>query len=175
MPRVAASNGVRPELRALAVIKLNEPVTPAQINECVGTGDYAAKYISFLNTRYGFTITAQKVDRKVVSYTCIAEPKNVKELREMQPKEKVAKTVVPKAEKPVKKPKVNKAPAVTTETKAPSKAPKIKGMVRDDMGRYTKRKDDEAERLLEEIGARNAGEIGNFSVDPGWDSMNGVS
>jgi hypothetical protein len=48
------------EIRALAVIKLNKPVTPKQINDCVGTGDYAAKYVSFLNTRYGFTIVAKK-------------------------------------------------------------------------------------------------------------------
>ena len=47
MPRTAASNGVKPYLRALAVIKPGVPVTPQAINDHVGTGDYAAKYISF--------------------------------------------------------------------------------------------------------------------------------
>ena len=48
MPRVAASNGVRPEIRALGVIKLGVPVTPAEINAYVGTGDYAAKYMYYM-------------------------------------------------------------------------------------------------------------------------------
>jgi hypothetical protein len=87
MPIVSASNGIRPEIRALAVIQLNKPVTPKQINDCVGTGDYAAKYISFLNTRYGFTIEAQKDGRTVVAYVCIAEPVNVAALRSTKPKE----------------------------------------------------------------------------------------
>ena len=65
MPRVAASNGIRPEIRALAVFPLGATVTPQVINDHVGTGDYAAKYVSFLNTRYGFTIQANKDgDRK---------------------------------------------------------------------------------------------------------------
>jgi hypothetical protein len=81
MPRVAASNGVRPEIRALAVIQMNKPVTPAEINAHVGTGDYAAKYISFLKNRFGFTFSVQKNGRQVVSYTLLKEPKNVAELR----------------------------------------------------------------------------------------------
>ena len=101
MPIVSASNGIRPEIRALAVIKLNKPVTPKEINDYVGTGDYAAKYISFLNTRYGFTIEAQKDGRTVVAYVCIAEPANVAALRATKPKEtkvdKLAKQVKLKA------------------------------------------------------------------------------
>lgn len=108
MPRVAASNGIRPEIRALAVFKIGVPVTPAEINAHVGTGDYAAKYVSFLNTRHGFTITTQKDGRRVVSYTMVAEPANAADLRAMKPK--VAKTKAPKVAK-TKAPKVAKAPA----------------------------------------------------------------
>lgn len=81
MPRVAASNGIRPEIRALEVFPLGATVTPDVINAHVGTGDYAAKYVSFLNTRFGFTITANKDGRRVVSYTMVAEPANAAELR----------------------------------------------------------------------------------------------
>ena len=41
MPRVNASNGIRPEIRALAVLQLGKTVTPADINDHVGTGDFA--------------------------------------------------------------------------------------------------------------------------------------
>ena len=69
------------------------------------TGDYAAKYVSFLNTRYGFNITANKDGRKVVSYTVIAEPSNASDLRSQQPKApkvKTAKVAAPKPAKPSK-------------------------------------------------------------------------
>ena len=101
MPKVAASNGVRPEIRALAVLQLGKTVTPAQINDHVGTGDYAAKYVSFLNTRYGFKITPNKDGRKVVSYTVISEPDNAADLRGMQPK--APKTKAVKAPKSIAK------------------------------------------------------------------------
>lgn len=108
MPRVAASNGVRPEIRALGVIKLNKPVTPSEINTHVGAGDYAAKYISFLKTRYGFEFTVQKDGRKVVSYTLIKEPSNADALRATKPPVKnvvektksAGKVNVPTAKKP---------------------------------------------------------------------------
>lgn len=92
MPRVAASNGVRPEIRALGVIKLNKPVTPSDINAHVGVGDYAAKYISFLKTKYGFDFTVQKDGRKIVSYTLIKEPSNVDALRATTPPVKATAT-----------------------------------------------------------------------------------
>lgn len=110
MPRVAASNGVRPEIRALGVIQLNKPVTPAEINAHVGTGDYAAKYISFLKNRYNFTFSVQKNGRQVVSYTLLKEPKNVDALRGAKPK--AAAVAVAKVAKPVKAAKVAAAVSV---------------------------------------------------------------
>lgn len=80
MPRVSASNGVKPQYRALSVIKLNVPVTPAEINTAVGTGDYAAKYISFLK-KDGFEFTTVKNGREVSSYTLVKEPANASTLR----------------------------------------------------------------------------------------------
>ena len=110
MPRVAASNGVRPEIRALAVIQMNKPVTPAEINAYVGTGDYAAKYISFLKNRFNFTFSVQKNGRQVVSYTLLKEPKNVDALRGAKPK--AAAVTVAKVAKPVKAAKVAAAVSV---------------------------------------------------------------
>lgn len=149
MPRVAASNGVRPELRALAVIQVGKPVTPSEINACVGTGDYAAKYISFLKNRYGFDFSVQKNGRQVVSYTALKEPDNVAELRGAQPKQKAVK--VAKAAKPSKVQKVvaKVAPAI---------------------------KDKEADALLAQLNMKNAGEVagGSYSIDNDWDSVEGV-
>jgi hypothetical protein len=106
MPRTVASNGVRPEIRALAVIKLNEPVAPSVINDQVGTGNYAAKYITFLR-RMGFEFTSVKDARSIVSYTLTKEPDNAAEIRATAPK-----VAAPKATKVAKvaAPKVAKAP-----------------------------------------------------------------
>lgn len=144
MPRVAASNGIRPEIRALAVIKLNKPVTPAEINAHVGTGDYAAKYISFLKNRYGFTFSVQKNGRQVVSYTLLKEPKNVDALRGAKPKAAAAKVTVAKVAKPAKAAKVA-AVAV--------KPAKI-DVVQKQFG--------------------STGEVSSFNVDGDFDSMDGV-
>lgn len=154
MPRVAASNGIRPELRALAVMQVGKPVTPSEINACVGTGDYAAKYISFLKNRYGFDFSVQKNGRQVVSYTMLKEPSNVAELRGAQPKQKVAKVKAPKVAKP------SKAQKVIAKV-----APSVKQV-----------KDAEADRLLAELNMKNAGEVagGSYSIDNDWDSVEGM-
>lgn len=148
MPRVAASNGIRPEIRALAVMEMNKPVTPAEINAHVGTGDYAAKYISFLKNRYGFDFTVQKNGRQVVSYTMVKEPKNVAELRGAQPKAKAAKVVVAKAVKP-SKPKSSKAASSAVSVKP--------------------RKVDVVEKQF-----GSTGEVSSFGIDGDFDSMDGV-
>lgn len=145
MPRVAASNGIRPEIRALGVIKMGKPVTPAEINAHVGTGDYAAKYISFLKNRYGFTFSVQKNGRQVVSYTLLKEPKNVEALRGSQPKVKAAKVAVAKVAKPAKAAKIASAVSVK-----PAKV----DVVQKQFG--------------------STGEVSSFNVDGDFDSMDGV-
>lgn len=164
MPIVASSNGVRPEIRALAVFKLNKPVTPQQINDCVGTGDYAAKYVSFLNTRYGFTITAQKDGRRVVSYTMIAEPKNAAELRGMKPKTTKA-TPAPKA-----------APKAKTVTVAPVKTEKSKTATsaKAAAAKVVKPKKVKIDPVEKQFGS--TGEIAtSYSLDPDWDAVDNTS
>ena len=190
MPKVSASNGIRPEIRALAVLQMGKTVTPAQINDHVGTGDYAAKYVSFLNTRYGFTITANKDGRKVVSYTMIAEPANAAELRSATPKAPKAKTV--KLSTVVKK--VNKkftaskalaaenaaiVRAVTeAENIAEIKAKNLETIkkVAEGMKKVaakkakSNKKTREFDDVTEQFGT--SGEVGtSFSVDKDWDSI----
>ena len=182
MPRVAASNGIRPEIRALAVFPLGATVTPDVINTHVGTGDYAAKYVSFLNTRYGFTIQANKDGRKVVSYTMIAEPANAADLRAATPKvAKVAKTA--KAPK-VAAPKVVKS--VVAENKKRIDAAEIKAKNLETIKavgeKFAAAKKSKAKRaskvrefddVTEQFGT--SGEVGtSFNVDRDWDSVEGL-
>jgi hypothetical protein len=176
MPKVSASNGIRPEIRALAVLVMGKTVTPAEINAHVGTGDYAAKYVSFLNTRYGFTITANKDGRKVVSYTMIAEPANAAELRSATPK-------APKA-KAVKTPKVAKVtkvanPTATAIANAKAKnletikqvAEKFAAAKKPKTKRATKVRD--FDDVTEQFGTN--GEVAtSYSVDKDWDSIDGT-
>ena len=180
MPRVAASNGVRPEIRALAVLQLGKTVTPQEINDHVGTGDYAAKYVSFLNTRYGFKITANKDGRKVVSYTVIAEPDNASDLRAMQPKApklkvksikapKVAKVATPKVvvSNEPKDLEAIKAKNLETMRKVAAKAKAKKAP------KASKKKVREFDDVTEQFGT--SGEVGtSFSVERDWDSIEGL-
>jgi len=194
MPKVSASNGIRPEIRALAVLQMGKTVTPAQINDHVGTGDYAAKYVSFLNTRYGFTITANKDGRKVVSYTMIAEPANAADLRAATPKTKIAKpkaktvklsTVVKKVNKKFTASKALAAEnaaivrAVTeAENVAEIKAKNLETIkkVAEGMKKVaakkakSNKKTREFDDVTEQFGT--SGEVGtSFSVDKDWDSI----
>jgi hypothetical protein len=148
MPRVAASNGVRPEIRALAVIQMNKPVTPAEINDYVGAGDYAAKYISFLKNRFGFSFSVQKNGRQVVSYTLLKEPENVAELRGAQPK--AAKVAVAKVAKSIKA----------------AKPAKVSAAIAGQMNKSTK-----VDVVKSQFGT--TGEV-SYAIDNDFDSMDGV-
>lgn len=188
MPRVSASNGIRPEIRALAVLQLGKTVTPKEINDHVGTGEYAAKYVSFLNTRYGFNITANKDGRRVVSYTMIAEPANAAELRGATPKAPKAKTAkVPKAPKVSKALGLTKSQAkqvrdeVAAEKVADIKAKNLETLkkVAAERNKATtkkakaKRVPRESDYVRDTFGS--TGEIAtSYNVDADWDSVEGL-
>ena len=191
MPIVAASNGIKPYIRALAVIQLNKPVAPSVINQCVGTGDYAAKYISKLR-KDGFEFTSAKDGREIVSYTLVAEPSNAAYFRNMQPKVKgsTKKTVAAKPAKPAK-PKVVKTktvaaapksktimfPVVKTDVdiKAANLA-KMKALTAKNTKKVAAKKR-KLDKLVDEV--ENAfgttGEVTGSAVDAGWDSMENVN
>lgn len=165
MPKIAGRD-VRGEFLALQLFELGKAVTPKEINDHVGRGDYAAKYISFLRGRHGFEFSVQKDGRSVVSYTLIAEPKNAAEVRAKATAVPAAKA--PKA-KAAAKPKSAK-PAKVRQSKQTAPVAKAARNV------LKERADAEADRLLAEIGMKNAGEYagGTYSVDPDWDSMDGI-
>jgi len=185
MPIVTASNGIRPEYRALAVIQLNKPVTPTEINDCVGTGDYAAKYISFLR-RDGFVFDTTKDGRKIVAYTLIAEPVNVAYFRGLQPKrDKLVEQVkregktyeVLKAKGELFSQKAAKAKIKTEEEiKAANLATmkKVSAKVAKKVAAAKPKKRKVIDYVEKELGS--TGEIAtSFTIDGDWDSMEGVN
>ena len=66
-------------VKLLELIKLNVPVTPAQIDEHMG-GNYASKHICYLR-KIGFEFDVTKDGRKIANYNLVAEPSNVDEIR----------------------------------------------------------------------------------------------
>jgi hypothetical protein len=172
MPIVAVSNGIKPYIRALAVIKLNKPVSPKEINDCVGTGDYASKYISKLR-KDGFEFTIERDGRTIITYTLISEPNCAEAYRAMKPKEKGVKSAkVAKATNPSKKAKSDKSGVKTSEQIKAANLAKMKKVSAKLAAKKKKTKKiiDYVER---ELGS--TGEIAtSFNIDPAWDSMDGV-
>lgn len=169
MPRTVNSNGIRPELRALAIIKLGVPITISEINDYIGSGDYGSKYVCMLKTVWGFTFTVQKNGRKVVSYTMVAEPKNGAELRALQPK--VKKSATKAAAKTVKKPKVARSAAVAKQKKsvAVKAATTTSAKAAAFMKFREKQNVDPVEAAL-----GSTGEVTSYGMDSDWDSMDGI-
>lgn len=180
MPIVAASNGIKPYIRSLAVIKLNKPVTPSEINDCVGTGDYASKYISKLR-KDGFEFTIQRDGRNIVSYTLVSEPDCAVAYRAMKPKQKGAKKQVadPVAAKQNKlRPAVSKSKKPAKTAKAAKTAEQIKAENLEKLKavskKLAKRKTKKVIDVVEsELGS--SGEIAtSYNIDPSWDSTDGL-
>lgn len=167
MPRTVNSNGIRPELRALAIIKMGVPITISEINDYIGSGDYGSKYVCMLKTVWGFTFTVQKNGRKVVSYTMVAEPKNGAELRALQPK--VKKSATKAAAKAVKKPKAARTVAKSKKSVAVKAATSTSTKAAAFMKFRENKKIDEVAVTL-----GSTGEVTSYGLDPDWDSMEGV-
>ena len=85
MPRMKSLGGVKGEIKALEIIQLNKPVTPQEIEDYVGTGPYASKYI-FILRRKNFVFDTTKDGRVITSYILVAEPENADEIRATKPK-----------------------------------------------------------------------------------------
>lgn len=87
------------------------PVTPTEINDHIGKGNYASKHILYLKI-LGYDFTVTKSGQSVVSYTLIKVPDNHNDLIDAASNKK-NKVKAPKAAKVAKpsKPKTVKAPA----------------------------------------------------------------
>jgi hypothetical protein len=156
---------------ALEFLKSKGTATPAEINAHVGKGNYAAKYVCYLKL-YGYEIETVKDGRTVTEYKFISDgdsaTRNFKWVapadrgKVKTPKVKAAKVAKPKASKPVKVRQSKQTPSAPVKKAA-------RNALKD-------RADAEADRLLAEIGMKNGGEYagGTYSVDPDWDSMDGI-
>jgi len=160
------------------LIAMGKSVSPSDISAIVrpagSTKDYSAKYITFLRL-LGFDFSVQKDGRKIVSYTCITEPKNAADIRAIGPKTSKAKAAkVAKAAAP----KVAKTKAVKTAAPAKSVAAikaknlatlKAVGAKQVKAAKRVREFDD----VTEQFG--NSGEVGtSFNVDRDWDSIEGL-
>lgn len=170
MPR-KSGNEVRGEFLALQLFdKIGKAVAPSEINKHVGRGDYAAKYISFLRTRHGFSFSVNKDGRTIVSYVLDAEPKNAAEVRAKatEVKQKAAKPAKVKATKVAKAPKAKASKA----NKASNKPVMTKEEIKKAAAAIQKMRKpkDEVEATFGSSGAVAS----SFNVDSDWDSMEGI-
>ena len=160
------------------LIAMGKSVSPSDISDLVrpagSTKDYSAKYITFLRL-LGFDFSVQKDGRKIVSYTCITEPKNAADIRAIGPKTskaKAAKVAAPKVAK-TKAVKTVK-PAVASKSVAAIKAKNLEMLkaVGTKQAKAAKRVR-EFDDVTEQFG--NSGEIAtSYNVDRDWDSIEGL-
>ena len=156
----------------LKVIKLNKPITPAEINKADGSRNYAAKYVMLMRKYYGFTFTIQKEGRTVVSYTCTAMPENIKELRDYKTKTKTKTKEVP-AKKLLKE--VGLKPVIVStigEERRRIKAAEIKAKNLETMKKVSAKK--KVVKQIEEDMVLDVPQATSFAVDPEWDSIDNV-
>ena len=158
--------------RALAFLKEKGSATPAQIEKHVGQGAYSSKYVCYLKL-HGYEIETVKSGRTVTEYKFISDGDSATRNYQWVPPAQRGANATPKQKKAkvAKAPKVSKSIKVRQSKQTPS-AP-VKKAARNVL---KERADAEADRLLAEIGMKNAGEYagGTYSVDPDWDSMDGI-
>jgi hypothetical protein len=167
---------------ALEFLKSKGTATPDEINAHVGKGNYASKYICYLKLE-GYEIETIKTGRIVTEYRYVSDGDSAtREYKWVPPAQRGqnkaatsnmknarikrdAEAVFEKAAKP----KQVKA-RVSKQTPVPKSVKKAARNVLKD------RADAEADRLLAELGMKDAGEYagGTYSVDPDWDSMDGI-
>lgn len=178
-------------VKVLEVTKVNVAVTPTEINDYIGAGNYASKWVLYLKNN-GYQFDVKKDGRSVVSYTLIQRPANDAELiAAVTNKKSKAKTA--KAPKVAKTKSVAKVLKLTmAEAKeirdevAAEKAAEIKAKNLETMKKVaakfktakapkkvSKKKVREFDDVTEQFGT--SGEVGtSFSVERDWDSVEGL-
>jgi Zn-dependent metalloprotease len=144
---------------ALAFLKKKRKATPAQINDHVGKGNYASKYICYLKLE-GYEIETVKNGKTVVEYKYISDGDSANRNYQWVPPAQRGKV------KTVKAPSRKAQAAVTAASKAVKARKAARNVLKDAA-------DMQADALLNELGMKNAGEYasGVYSVDPDWDSI----
>ena len=156
---------------ALEFLKSKGTATPAEIEAHVGKGKYAAKYVCYLKL-HGYEIETVKSGKTVVEYKFISDGDSATRDFKWVPPAQRGKAAAPKTAKPktakAAKPKAEKPVKVRQSKQTPVKKA-ARTVLKD-------KADKQADALLAELGMRNAGEYagGTYSVDPDWDSMDGI-
>ena len=162
-------------VKVLQVIKLNVPVTPSAINSHVGDGDYASKHVWYLR-KLGFEFTIQKDKRKVVTYTLISEPANAEQIRNTVhgAARKAAKSAAAPKTPKVAKQKVAKKTAAPALKKVAAK----KSVADIKAANLAKLKavgaKFKSEKITDADILNDAPKATTFSIDDGWDSIDGL-
>lgn len=145
------------EATLLAFVEQNT-LTPTELDAKVGLGKYVSKHVSWLR-HWGHEIRTNKDGRNVVSYTYISEsPTAYLKLADIRAKDvRKAAKVAPAAQ--VKAQAVAKVKAKPAQRKQIAKAAARKARVHDE--------------VEETFGT--SGNVGSYSVDPDWDSVDDVS
>lgn len=158
---MARHSDKRPHELALELFAKTPTVTPTELEKFVGNGPYASKHVWFLR-KLGHDISITKQGRTVVSYTY----NGVGSAKPSLPKApKVAKPASAKNPKPVKA-------AKPTKTKASGKPVMTKAEIKKATAAIQKMRKpkDEVEATFGSSGAIAS----SFSVDPDWDSAEGL-
>lgn len=174
---MAGLNGLTPTLyQVLQIMPMGVAVTPTQINDHIGKGNYASKHILYLKI-LGYDFDTNKDGRSVVSYTLTKVPDNHQVLID-NASGKGSKTKTAKAPKVAKTsaPKVVVAPAPkAAKTKAPKKVAAKKSVADIKAANLAKLKAvgqrfkaDQVQVLTEAPASTS------FSIDNDWDSVEGL-
>ncbi len=157
-------------LKVLEITKVGVPVSPSQINDYIGKGNYAAKHVLYLKILdYDFSVV--KSGRNVVSYTLIKEPTNAAQLV-ADAKKRMSKGVSTKIETAKPKTKAAKPKAVVDTAAIKAKNLETLKTVAANRKKAAKRV-----RVIDEVSDTfgTTGEIDPyFSVDNDWDSIEGL-
>ena len=157
----------------LALFKAETNLTPKQINDAVGRGNYAAKHVLYLKLA-GHDIEATKDGRSVVNYTYKGINPNVDvtvKAADRRVKD-ILTTTVKIAAVPIPAQVTKEKPVVV---KAPAKKPKVVVSHIDededdvpvmDRGRKSSKRVDDVEATF-----GSSGSIGSYSVDADWDQV----
>ena len=183
------ANTLSPTLiKVLEICKMNKAVTPTEINDYIGKGNYASKHVLYLRG-HGYEFSVVKDGRNVASYTLIKVPADHEQLiaaaANKKNKVKVVKAKAPKTIAKVLGLSKTETKKIRAEVKAEKTVEEIKAKNLETMKKVaakmaakkapkaTKKKVREYDDVTEQFGT--SGEVGtSFSVERDWDSVEGL-
>lgn len=141
-------------LKVLELARSKSSLTPTEINDHIGKGNYASKHVLYLKI-LGYEFDTAKDGRNVVSYSLVKEPDNSNEL------------VAAVSSKSTKTPKL-----AVVKKAAPSEEVKVKNIetMKKVAAKFRNRKPVKTIEIDEEVERDSF----SYSVDNDWDSIDGL-